>query len=201
MTDEIVQLEWESFQDVQAMGERPSCQDDYETFRIMRSSQFKTWPDALRHSYRNDLRNAQSTDRNLIYEKYAWMMIETDPLYVMSIRHTLPYLTQSTLNTVETIVSQEVLWKKAFNAAYPALGSRSRVIESREDTADETSFETYLRGELYTYSQQTLALYHGFVQECLKNGINLIENTMAETLQYYGYRTLKEAEKAINGHE
>ena len=41
--DQIVALEWKQFQAVQNEGGRAACQDDWETFQIMRKSQFMAW--------------------------------------------------------------------------------------------------------------------------------------------------------------
>ena len=68
---EIVAMEWDMFQLVQNQGGRASCQDDWVTFEIMRSSQFRAWDDRTRESYWQDLHDARDTGRNLLMEKYA----------------------------------------------------------------------------------------------------------------------------------
>ena len=39
----VVDIEWIQFQQVHNEGGRASCQDDRETFEIMRKSQFLAW--------------------------------------------------------------------------------------------------------------------------------------------------------------
>ena len=55
LIDEVIEREWEQFQYVQNEGGRASCQDDHETFVIMRKSQFMNWTQELLESYRQDL--------------------------------------------------------------------------------------------------------------------------------------------------
>ena len=44
LAEEITKLEWQQFQLTQNEGGRANCQEDWQTFRIMRMSQFLTWP-------------------------------------------------------------------------------------------------------------------------------------------------------------
>ena len=76
---EIVQTEWAMFDRVSNAGGRAGCQDDWETFDIMRRSQFVVWDRVSLESYRNDLQQAEKQGRNLLTEKYAYMMQDTCP--------------------------------------------------------------------------------------------------------------------------
>ena len=60
LIDEVIEREWEQFQYVQNEGGRASCQDDHETFVIMRKSQFMNWTQELLESYRQDLIEAEA---------------------------------------------------------------------------------------------------------------------------------------------
>lgn len=60
----------------------------------------------------------------------------------------------------------------------------------------DTSFETYLRGELKTYSLPTLRLLRAFTEELDAAGGNLAILTMEATAKAYGYVSLAEAEAA-----
>ena len=81
VVNDIVNREWEMFQKTQNMGGRAACQDQYDTFYANRYSQHCVLqPDTL-ESYRNDLIAAGMIGRNLITEKYGYMMEFTDPAY------------------------------------------------------------------------------------------------------------------------
>ena len=84
-----------------------------------------------------------------------------------------------------------------FAAAYPYLAGRGRVIHSSEDTEGNTSYETYLRGEVSTYSDKMLLLYLLFVLDLYKKGKNLSELIMRFTTAMYGYASLEAAEKKL----
>lgn len=58
----------------------------------MRSSQFAPWPEALIDSYAVDLARAEAAGHNLIAEKYAWMMENTDPQAFTALRGLLPVI-------------------------------------------------------------------------------------------------------------
>ena len=62
------------FQNVRNTGGRAACQDDFETFDVMRKSQFLTWDLPLLESYWQDLQEGKAQGRNLVMEKYAYMM-------------------------------------------------------------------------------------------------------------------------------
>ena len=74
LIENIVDREWSMFDRVRNEGGRASCQNDPATFRIMRTSQFMTWPEDLLRSYLADLEAADRVGRNLLTEKYAFMM-------------------------------------------------------------------------------------------------------------------------------
>ena len=62
-------MEWELFDQVQNIGGRAVCQDNWSTFQIMRSSQLLPWPPELLSSYRDDLLEAKAAGRNPLSEK------------------------------------------------------------------------------------------------------------------------------------
>lgn len=89
----LIEREWTLFDKVRNIGGRASCQDDRKTFFIMRGSQFLSWNVPLLESYENDLRAAQAEGRNLLAEKYGYMMMWTSPKEFKEVRDLLPQVT------------------------------------------------------------------------------------------------------------
>lgn len=194
MIKEIIEREWEFFQKVQNIGGRASCQDDFDTFYLQRKSQFEVFSTELLQSYLLDLKEAKNQGRNMIMEKYAYMMESTDPAYFLKIQNQLPVIDSSQRELIDFICQIQVSMREEFNQKYPCLAYNARETHTYEDQKDETSFETYLRGELMTYSSQTLYLYGQMLVEKMKNNQNLIIEIMEKTVISYGYASLEEAE-------
>lgn len=198
LVSEVVQMEWNAFDKVQGMDGRAGCQDDFETFQIMRSSQFIPWDLELLQSYHNDFQVALGENRNLISEKYAYMMSSTDPDYFSKIQHRLPSISAEKLNLIEKIIAIQLNDMTILAKSYPKFANQGRSLRSSEDTTFNTSYETYLRGELSTYSQRTVELYLEFLQNNQKNIVNTAELYMKEVATQYGYPDLLSAENSIN---
>ena len=69
IAEDILNREWNLFQQVQNVGGRASCQEDPYTFDIMRKSQFYTWDLPVLESYQEDLKEAKQSGWNLLTEK------------------------------------------------------------------------------------------------------------------------------------
>lgn len=195
--ESIVRHEWDQFQRTNNEGGRAACQGNWPVFNQMRTSQFLTWPRPLLDSYLNDLVEADQAGRNLVTEKYGRMMASTAPdEYRDHIEPYIPQLSDKRLALQERIIAVQVAWVAAFRTRWPKLGAAMRVLTTAEDTPDATSFETYLRGELGTYSDTTLGLYEQMVNELSATGRNLTEETIRATVQLGGFTDLAEAESA-----
>ena len=199
LVDKVVAMEWKQFDKVQNEGGRADCQDDWNTFSIMRKSQYYTWNRELLESFYHDLQEAEDAGWNLITEKYARMMESTAPLRFAAIKDTLPKISLDKKNVGEQIIKIQVGWMEEFAASYPNMAGNARCIHTSEDTPYETSYETYLRGELNTYSDDTLALYGRMIVNLAKEGKNLARMIMTNTALLYGYSSLDAAEKALSG--
>lgn len=192
--EQIVEMEWEMFQNVRNTGGRAACQDDFETFDVMRKSQFLIWDLPLLESYWQDLQEGKAQGRNLVMEKYAYMMESTAPKEYEAIATGLPKISEEKQAMVEQIVAIQVGWREEFAAKYPHLSGQARIIHTSEDTLYDISFETYLRGELKTYSMQTLVLYGRRIVAFVQEQKNMTEEIMRYTTAFYGYKTLEDAE-------
>lgn len=192
---EIIDLEWIMFDRVQNIGGRADCQDNRPAFYIMRGSQLSAWSREMRKSYLQDLRQAQAQDRNLLAEKYGYMMEQTNPVEYAQIKDRLPARSGEKLALIKTICCQQVKWQEELSEEFPALTGRGRATHSEDDKAWATSFETYLSRELSTYSMRTLHLYEEHLQKQREAGVNMNRRILEKEAELYGYPSLEAAEK------
>ncbi|MDR2478367.1 MAG: DUF4125 family protein [Treponema sp.] len=197
LIDRLADLEWDSFQNIKNIDGRAACQDNRREFDINRKSQFASWNDETLESYLQDLEAARRNARNLVWEKYARMMQYTSPLEYHLVADQLPELSGAARELVEGIVEKQAAWQEELAAAYPKLLGRSRTIRSSEDTPLDSSFETYLRCELLTYSMETLERYSAHVVGCALKGLNMNRICMEEMVMRHGYASLEAAESAL----
>jgi len=194
MIKAVVAIEWALFDKVRNCGGRAACQDDAATFSIMRSSQFQAWDRELLESYKEDLLYAQAQGRNPLCEKYAYMMERTSPAEYQQIKDALPVPSLEAQYLADIICAAHVEWQEDLAERYPCLTGRGRPIRKEADGPGVTSFETYLRGELLTYSVETLRLYAALVERNQKERVNLCEQVLQNTVRQYGYQDLEAAE-------
>ena len=198
LVDTIVAAEWEAFDRVVNEGGRADCQDDWDTFSKMRKSQYLTWSIEMLESFLADMKEAAANSWNLITEKYARMEESTAPEKYAQIADKLPPRDDQTKAIVEEIVKIQVGFMEEFAEDYPKVAGTARKIHTYEDTPYETSYETYLRGELLTYSPQTLRLYGDYVVEHVRNEKNLAAEIMTNTAMLYGYKSLEDLESKLD---
>ena len=197
LTEAIIKTEWEQFDKTKNEGGRASCQDNWNTFSVMRRSQYLTWPEELLASFYTDLKAAEAEGRNLITEKYGRMMESTAPERYNEIKEYFPELSEERKKIQEEIIKIQVNWMEQFAKEYPKMAGNARVIHTSEDTEAETSYETYLRGEIGTYSDATLLLYGRFIASLAQESKNLAYETMNNTAQLLGYEGVADAEKKL----
>ena len=192
LIENIVAMEWEAFDKVENEGGRADCQDDYDTFYIMRKSQYLTWNVPLLQSFLQDLKRAKDSGWNLISEKYARMMESTCKEEYDRLVDKLPFVSEEKKKVVEQIVAIQVGFMEVFAKEFPVVAGNARVIHTSEDTFFRTSYETYLRGELLTYSDDTLKLYGQFIVSLARENKNLAKMIMENTAHMYGYKDLSQ---------
>lgn len=88
-----------------------------------------------------------------------------------------------------------------FAENYPALAQNARNIHTTEDNPLDTSYETYLRGELGTYSDKMLELYGRYVVDYARTGRNLTYAIMENSVKMYGYGSVEEANAVTSKQE
>ena len=197
LAEQIARKEFEAFDKVKNQGGRADCQDDWFTFSIMRKSQYLTWSKVMLMQYLYDFTRELERGHNLIEEKYGRMMESTAPAEYEKIKAHFPVLSQEKKQIIEQVVSMQVKWMEDFAAEYPKLAGNARSIHTYEDNCYNTSYETYLRGEISTYSDKMLELYGRYVVTYAEGGKNPAEEIMRHSVLMYGYEGLKEAEAVL----
>ncbi len=195
--EKIIKEEWDMFDKTQNIGGRASCQNNYPVFYIMRKSQYMTYNRELLDSYYIDLINAKNKGWNLISEKYARMMESTHYDEYKQLEQYLEKRNDKRIAIQEEIIRIQVDMMEQLTFQFPKMTSLARVIRTKEDKSDDTSYETYLRGELSTYSDRTFTLYGRLIIDMLKQDKNLAYEIMNNTAKLYGYKNIEDAELKI----
>lgn len=162
---------------------RYSCQEDPEGFRVHRRAQFAAWSAPTLESYLMDLLRARDTDCNLVALKYA-LMDDLVPRENFS-------------PCINLIVDLALEGQRRFIADFPCLMRGGRPLSKEEDVPGLTSFETYLRGELETYSERTLELLYGDILALQESGSNLSEATYRNLAGQLGFESLESLEETL----
>ena len=192
---ELILKEWNQFQQVCNEGGRASCQNHMKEFVMNRLAQFLTWDDAMRESYYEDLTEAESVGWNLLTEKYARMMRYTAPAQYAALCNRLPVISEPKERLVEKIVAIQLKWQEDYARRYPRVARGSRPTDHSADADYVTSFETYLRCELYTYSERTLRAYLSHAEELARRGGNMTIQNLEYMAKLYGFSSLQEMEE------
>ncbi len=192
---DIAKLEFDAFDKVKNEGGRASCQNDWPTFSIMRRSQYLTWDRTMLMQYLYDFQREYGRGHNLIEEKYGRMMESTAPEQYEQFRDRFPELSEEKKAIIKQICRMQVDWMEEFAGEYPALADNARSIHSYEDNPFDTSYETYLRGELGTYSDKMLELYGRYIVRYAREGKNPARDIMGNSVRMYGYESIEEAER------
>lgn len=180
LIESILELELAMFLSVPT-AQKYTCQEHPDAFRLHRRAQFSAWSADTLASYLRDLETAISDGENLMTSKYARM----DNL--------IPRLNANPL--IDEIASHQCTWQREMFRKYPCLMRGGRPLSSTEDSAFLTSFETYLRCELETYSDATLSLLHSDIMVRAAQGLSMTEQIYMTLVQERGYNSLEDAEE------
>lgn len=188
----IIDYEWHFAQESKNKDTIAFCQKDLATFQVIRSSQILAWNDELRESYLEDLEIANRIGKNLIAEKYERIAAYTHhEENKMRIFHFQDH-SEHRNNFTNKIVEIQVEWIKEFIKEYPSLRSNLNIVHGLEDTPYNNSVETYLKGELDTFSDKTLFQYGRYIVQLKAEKNNLTEMILANIAKTYGFESLKD---------
>ena len=189
--NEILEKEWKYFSNLNNIGGRADCQDNREDFIIMRKSQWETFNEETLLSYLEDL----NSKNNPLFQKYAQMMKYNSPEEYEKIKDILEKASDEKTDLVNKIMFIYMEWEKEFFERYPIFSSMGRPLYSSEDDNIEKSIETYLRGELLSYSEKTLKLYLNYVIDNKEKNINLAIKNMDNLARMQGFNDSDEVEE------
>ena len=189
--EKILEKEWKYFSNLNNIGGRADCQDNREDFIIMRKSQWETFNEETLLSYLEDL----NSKNNPLFQKYAQMMKYNSPEEYKKIKDILEKASEEKTDLVNKIMFIYMEWEKEFFESYPIFSSMGRPLYSSEDDNIETSIETYLRGELLSYSEKTLKLYLNYVIDNKEKNINLAIKNMDNLARMQGFNDSDEVEE------
>ena len=96
---------------------------------------------------------------------------------------------------IDEIIRIQYGWQEEMFKKFPYLMGGARPLSSAEDSSRKTSFETYLRGELETYSGNTLELLYKDMSAKLKQGLNMSEEVYGYLVLEMGYSSIQDAEQ------
>ena len=125
----------------------------------------------------------------------------TAPEEYEDIKSSFPDISDEKEQIIDVIVTIQTNMMSDFAKRYPKLAANARSVSSDDDNLYNTSSQTYLKGEISTYSDKMLELYGRFVADMEKQGKNIAEETIRNTVMLYGYNSLETAEEKVQTWE
>jgi hypothetical protein len=182
LIDQILNIELEMFLRVRSR-QKSSCQDHPDSFRLHREAQFSVWAKETLKSYLYDLHRAVESGMNFMTYKYARM------------EELVPQMNNNPV--IDKIIALQYRWQQEIFQHFPNLMEGARPLSRVDDSAGKTSFETYLRCELETYSDHTLSLLYEDMHNKENKGVNMSAEVYEHLVKKRGYSSIEEAEKHI----
>ncbi|CAM3087254.1 DUF4125 domain-containing protein [Streptobacillus felis] len=194
---EIIDREWEMFTVLKNTGGPAECQNNKPEFIVMRKGQWDNLPINILQSYLIDLKKAEEIGRNLLEEKYIRMMEFSAPEEFEGVKDLLPALSPGVEVLIKKIEKTYLAWGDEFEAKFPKFSKLCRPLRSEGDQPERASVQTYLRGELCSYSLKTILFYSDYIEDCVKKGINLIYETHSEVVKMKGFESIEAVEVSL----
>lgn len=173
--DNIIALELEMFLQVKSNndGKNYQCQEEPETFKLMRWMSHSVLSQETLESYLVDLLEAKANGRNLMTEKYALM------------ENLIPRLKENPI--IDEIADAEIKWMNELKPQYPNI--------LKENT---NAFKNYMVCEYETYSDKTLEFLMNDINSAKTKNLNLPKLRYKNLFKRLGYKSLEEAEQVCN---
>lgn len=172
VVDKIVKYEWEMLLKTNSQQQHLECKNNKYMFFLMRKSQWSVYPLDIQAAYLRDIHQAIATGRNLMIEKYAYMMEHTDPSSFAQLKDRLPFRGEQKRALVKDILEQHQHWYAEVVLQLPKTVAQGR--GCTVNSTQLTDVPTYLEGELYTYSEDTLERIFAFNQAEKQRGNNVL---------------------------
>lgn len=168
LINKIVKDEENFFVRTKNIGGKADCQNELGNFIFARKAYWNIYNIDILKQYMCDVDNYKKEEKNPVALKYAYMMKQTDTNSYTKIERLIPPIDENKKRLIESILMIYMKWETEVDVRKP------RKLFSYEDTLNKTSIETYMRGELSTYSLETLYLIVDYFLWNLKNGNNLV---------------------------
>lgn len=199
LIDAITEKEWNMFHTVNG-EERTDCQEDRDTFEIMRRAQYEAWDEATLNCYYTDICAAEAEGRNLAREKYIRMMKSTEPAGYEAFKGELPPVSEYKAELVLKLWRKYLAQTLRMRVKYPLLAMGGRPTYAVDEEDGWPSVETYQTSETMTYSEATLEALLAHFNALEAQGIDLVFEIQRNTVLSLGYASMDEAEAASARH-
>ena len=197
LINQIIAEEWEMFQNTQNVGGRAWCQDDKVQFDANRRAQFEIWNENTLRLYLIDLEKAKNENQNLVTLKYAYMMETTAPEEYELLKDRIPEIDEEKREYIERMSEMTASWCEQFAVHYPNLASHSRPARPIPSAPRITSALTYCKGELSTYSLETLKSLNVIYEQYAAEQKNLFEKSVEKEIWFLLHKSLEEVEESM----
>lgn len=175
MIQEIVSKELNDFLTTVDLDGKARCQEFPENFIVSRFCQWFTFEEGILQSYLDDLNLYQDKGRNIVTDKYAYMMEYQGLTEESDIINQLPTISDQKKILTHQLVTRMLEWTTEADAVIE-IGEYlpKRPLRKSDESGKITSTETYLTGEYYTYSEETLIRMLNYFIACDQKGINIV---------------------------
>lgn len=195
--DKILEIELDFFKRTNNTDGVAECQLDFEEFLIMRSSQWESFDVKTNESYLKDLEIAKNDNRNIVQEKYLYMMKNSANDEYEKIKYILLDKPKGHEVLVRQISKIYMDMAKDFYEKYPNFSKHLRPLYKENDTKERCSVETYLMGELMSYSLITLVHLFDYIKILKENNENIIYIINTKVAEKKGMESIENVEKYL----